>query len=109
MTFKVQKIPFPPGSPRVESGAVQFGDDWPGLFLRGDDAFELAQNLNALGKFLNDIPDQLKVEVGKAELALAWIQLRQIREMILEDVVCKPVIAQENTDAGMAEGTDRQT
>ncbi len=30
---------------RVESGAVQFGDDWPGLFLRGDDAFGLAMNL----------------------------------------------------------------
>ncbi len=22
---------------RVETGAVQFGDDWPGLFIRGDD------------------------------------------------------------------------
>jgi hypothetical protein len=25
-------------APRVETGAVQFGGDWPGLFLRGDDA-----------------------------------------------------------------------
>lgn len=23
---------------RVESGPVQFGDDWPGLFIRGDNA-----------------------------------------------------------------------
>lgn len=28
----------PHEGPRVESGPVQIGDDWPGLFLRGDDA-----------------------------------------------------------------------
>lgn len=26
-------------SGRVETGPVQFGDDWPGLFIRGDNAF----------------------------------------------------------------------
>ena len=26
---------------RIETGAVKFGDDWPGLFIRGDDAFYL--------------------------------------------------------------------
>lgn len=30
---------------RVETGIVQFDDDWPGFFLRGDDAFALAQLL----------------------------------------------------------------
>lgn len=24
---------------RVESGPIMFGDDWPGLFLRGDDCY----------------------------------------------------------------------
>jgi len=24
---------------RVESGPIMFGEDWPGLFLRGDDCF----------------------------------------------------------------------
>lgn len=27
---------------RVETGSVQFGDDWPGFFLRGDNAADLA-------------------------------------------------------------------
>ncbi len=27
---------------RVETGPVQFGDDWPGFFLRGDNAADLA-------------------------------------------------------------------
>jgi hypothetical protein len=26
----------PAVEPRLETGPVQFGDDWPGLFLRGD-------------------------------------------------------------------------
>lgn len=24
---------------RVETGPIQFGEDWPGLFIRGDNAF----------------------------------------------------------------------
>ena len=30
---------------RVETGPVQFGDDWPGVFIRGDDAFGLVMQL----------------------------------------------------------------
>lgn len=29
----------PHESYRVETGPVQFGDDWPGIFIRGDSAF----------------------------------------------------------------------
>lgn len=28
----------PAQEPRVETGSVQFGDDWPGTFIRGDNA-----------------------------------------------------------------------
>lgn len=30
---------------RVESGPVQFGDDWPGVFIRGDNALTFAHML----------------------------------------------------------------
>lgn len=30
---------------RVETGVVQFGDDWPGVFIRGDNALHYAENL----------------------------------------------------------------
>jgi hypothetical protein len=34
---------------RVETGAVQFGSqDWPGVFIRGDNAFNYAMHLRAL-------------------------------------------------------------
>lgn len=28
----------PAATPRVETGPTQFGDDWPGVFIRGDNA-----------------------------------------------------------------------
>jgi hypothetical protein len=31
---------------RVETGAVQFGDDWPGVFIRGDNALYFAYMLD---------------------------------------------------------------
>jgi len=34
---------------RPETGTMQFGDDWPGVFIRGDNAFAFAMALrNAL-------------------------------------------------------------
>lgn len=33
---------------RVESGPIQFGDDWPGTFIRGDNAFAYAMYLRLL-------------------------------------------------------------
>ena len=34
----VVSLPSPDSMKRVETGAVQFGDDWPGVFIRGDNA-----------------------------------------------------------------------
>jgi len=37
----------PEVKPRVETGPVQFGGDWPGLFVRGDGCIELKECLEA--------------------------------------------------------------
>lgn len=34
----IQTLPQPENQPRIETGVVQFGDDWPGVFIRGDNA-----------------------------------------------------------------------
>lgn len=31
---------------RVETGPVQFGDDWPGLFIRGDNCLWMARSID---------------------------------------------------------------
>lgn len=33
---------------RIETGPTQFGDDWPGVFIRGDNAAAYAMHLRAL-------------------------------------------------------------
>lgn len=33
---------------RPETGPMQFGDDWPGVFIRGDNAFVYAHVLGAI-------------------------------------------------------------
>lgn len=35
----------PAQEPRVETGPTQFGDDWPGVFIRGDNAAYFAMHL----------------------------------------------------------------
>ena len=42
----------PPVDVRVESGAIRFGSDWPGWFLRGDDAAYFLACMEAI-----EIPD----------------------------------------------------
>jgi hypothetical protein len=39
---------------RVETGALQINDDWPGIFIRGDDAFHFAYHLEAILKNPDD-------------------------------------------------------
>jgi hypothetical protein len=51
---KITQIGIPGGSNHIPTGALQFKDDWPGLFIRGDEAFafmlELKQILKVLEK-----------------------------------------------------------
>lgn len=49
----MQKIPY---KKRIESGAIQFKDDWPGLFLRGDYCMGLDCDLSYLIKKYKENP-----------------------------------------------------
>ena len=44
----IVKLMLPVGMIRMESGPVQFGDDWPGIYLRGDNAMGIAIFLDAI-------------------------------------------------------------
>jgi len=66
---------------RVETGAVQFGEDWPGLFVRGDDCMGLAGSIRRVLEALD--PEQVR------ELAASAIPLREVREMIEGHVLVK--------------------
>lgn len=44
----VVKLLSPENMQRVETGAVQFGDDWPGVFIRGDNAAFYSMAIDAV-------------------------------------------------------------
>ena len=63
-----------PGVPeRVETGAVQFGDDWPGVFIRGDNAGYYALCLKSVLEG-NSNPIATHVLTGLQETLASCIQ-----------------------------------
>jgi hypothetical protein len=53
----VTQIPFPGNSGATPTGAMQFAGDWPGLFIRGDDAIMLMCSIHQLSERLSENPD----------------------------------------------------
>lgn len=84
MSKSVQRIPFDNKTGRVETGAVQFGDDWPGLFIRGDNAFALAINVQALLEWYNELPEHVK---GEFMVSQAINGLQSFQRIIMGDVI----------------------
>jgi hypothetical protein len=81
---------FPAVDSRVETGAIQFGDDWPGLFLRGDECIQLAIAIDAIWPYIE------KAEIGyNTELIF-------IRSMILRNVLG---VSHDNLSSTQAETT----
>jgi hypothetical protein len=48
----ITQIPVPGNSALTPTGALQFQDDWPGLFIRGDDAIALLGELRYFDELL---------------------------------------------------------
>lgn len=77
---EIRQLPAP--TERVETGAIQFENDWPGLFIRGDNAFALLMAIRFLFHFLD------RIEMDPDErLQLSY--LKTIAKIIDEDVICK--------------------
>ena len=55
------------GDSRMETGVVQFGDDWPGIFIRGDEACTMAFYINEAFSMmeLGETPDVISVSMLK--------------------------------------------
>lgn len=75
-TAKLTKIPLPGGSGVVPSGALQFQDDLPGLFLRGDEAVTLGVRIKLLLEVLKE------KRVDDPRIWAAVLQLEEVTEMI---------------------------
>lgn len=71
--IKKYEIALPEGENRIETGPIQFNDDWPGIFLRGDSAFHIANVLS-------------QVHSGQKD-ALTDIQLKNIIDLLRECIL----------------------
>lgn len=77
---------------RPESGPMQFGKDWPGLFIRGDNAGGYAHVLQlVLRKWsYGELPDRITMKlVRNLHDALASCDVRNIENCPLQ--VMKPI------------------
>ncbi len=75
---RIQQIPLAGGSGRVPTGAVQFQDDWPGLFVRGDDAIGLLCAIRQLAERVERQADPA--------IASALCRLEHVADIIERDV-----------------------
>ena len=83
----------PSQTKRVETGAVQFGDDWPGVFQRGDDACYNASMLASLAE---------KVARGSDDpetLMLCMMAVAQAKTLVRCDLQGGPTEAVERASA----------
>ena len=78
---RIKQIPFPGNSGQTPTGAMQFQDDWPGLFVRGDDAIMLMSAIEQLQERLADHPDVV--------VASALSRLARYVDIISRDVIVR--------------------
>lgn len=52
---------------RAKTGSMQFGDDWPGVFIRGDNALGYAACLQHLRLASRDIPFEILMQAQSLE------------------------------------------
>ena len=71
---EIRKLPAQ--AARVETGPVQFGEDWPGVFIRGDGAGWYALML-----------DRLIAESGKDADPLVWLAVKDLRNTLAGAIV----------------------
>lgn len=57
---EVRMLAAPEDGGRVETGPTQFGEDWPGVFIRGDNAFAYAMALEMIFGEHGKVPEEHK-------------------------------------------------
>jgi hypothetical protein len=84
----ITQIPFPGGSDRVPTGALQFQDDWPGLFIRGDEALWLMVQIRYLAERFGHLAERFGQEKVPYDAAVGntILHLTKLADIIDQDV-----------------------
>jgi hypothetical protein len=78
---KILQVPMRGSSGETPTGAIKFENDWPGLFIRGDQAVVLLSRIRGLQERLANHPDVV--------VTAALIELGKIADLIERDVVVR--------------------
>ena len=62
---------------RIATGPLKFGDDWPGVFIRGDDALGYAGTLRLL--FAG--AEKRAAELSEDDIA-AWVRVEELAALL---------------------------
>jgi hypothetical protein len=76
------QIPLPGSSGQTPTGAMQFQRDWPGLFIRGDDAIFIAVSIRELESQLSGTEN--------IRITSALSRLSKIADIIERDAKARP-------------------
>ena|SRR5579859_2565491 len=81
---------FPQQKERVETGPIRFGDDWPGVFFRGDNALMFAAHLrNTINLVvMATTPEAVEVKPSAATVAQWALSLAVVEGLISELESC---------------------
>ena len=75
---------------RVETGGIKFGEDWPGLFVRGDEAMGIVVAVKYLSNFFEAIPrEEYNKNENLLELLSKLNKLQEIKDIIMNDVIVR--------------------
>lgn len=74
------KIELPPND-RIETGPIQFNEDWPGFFLRGDNAFAIRLAIANLLVNRYDTFAQMQLHAFMEELDGCNLNQKLVKEM----------------------------
>jgi hypothetical protein len=87
---RITQIPIEGGSGAVSTGALRFKNDWPGLFIRGDDAVQLLVRFRMMVELLKDTKD-VRIAAGLASL-------QNLADIIDRDVVVRDITDMTNDE-----------
>lgn len=67
--------------PRLETGPLKAGTDWPGFFLRGDEALGLRHSLKTfIDAYRGNTPDEVALALAIRDLEYLYEVLGKVRE-----------------------------
>lgn len=72
----VTKVPPLPSGSRPETGPMQFGDDWPGVFIRGDNAL---YDAHVLAAAITKLPEEMWLERSVLEGLVSTLRSCAVR------------------------------